>query len=85
MRRVKVRQKKYIGFDPTTAKAVYDYIEKLAFFHTWGVSSVEDGGGNMNDSQAIVEYDCGSVGMVDPHMVIFLDRRDDAKTETTDL
>lgn len=85
MRRVSVIQKKYLGIDPITRKALYEYPARIAFFHAWGLSSVEDSDGNMTDSYAIVEFDDGTVEMVEPHMIKFLDRRFDEKTEVTEL
>lgn len=85
MRRVSVMQKKYLGICPTTRKAIHDFEHRPAFFHAWGVSSCEDSDGNMTDSYAIVEYDDGTVELVEPHMIKFLDRRNDEKTEPDSL
>lgn len=73
MRPVRIKGRQYLGIEEKTRKQVWHDFEWSGTFHQWGIQSVEDSAGNMNDSMAIVEDAKGKIHMIAPEFVTFID------------
>lgn len=68
---MKINGRRYLGTNEKTRRQQWEDFTWHGLFHQWGVQSVEDREGNMNNTMAIVEDSSGKVHMVEPEFVQF--------------